>query len=162
MKLSHSNDSIVTAVDNDTTIPQYYGTGFPKNQINIPDLSEMGTYLDKLFKEHYSKLLNKGGRKLTIVGIIGSNDPGCHAYGKSLDIACEKLGVVFEAFDIIGEDFEEAKAVIAEMNGRNDVDGMIVFTPMFGGERVSHLPFLSDSHTIHPSLFIQDVKLMIG
>jgi hypothetical protein len=34
--------------------------------------------------------------------------------------------------------FEEAKSVIKALNG-SDVDGMIVFTPIFGGELVSNL-----------------------
>jgi hypothetical protein len=145
MKLSNSNASIVTAVEEDINIPQYFGTGFPKNQINTPDLSEIGTYLDKLFRHNYTKLLNKGGRKMCIVGILGSSDAGCLAYAKSLEKACDTLGVELEVFDIIGESFEEAKACIAEMNGRNDVDGMIVFTPIFGGELVSSLSFFSIS-----------------
>jgi len=45
--------------------------------------------------------------------------------------------VEFEVFDCIGEEFDSAKALIAMVNGRGDVDGMIVFTPIFGDQRVS-------------------------
>jgi len=145
MKLSHSNDSIVTAVDDDVTIPQFFNTEFPKNTINTPDLSELGTYLDKLFIKHYSKLLNKGGRKMKIAGILGSNDAGCQAYGKSLKGYCDHLGIEFDVYSIIGQSFEDAKGCIAEMNRRNSVDGMIVFTPIFGGELVSLLSSSSSS-----------------
>lgn len=162
MKLSHSNDSIVTAVDDDDDmiIPRFLlGAEYPQTSINQPDLSSIGKYLDDLFKKHYSRLLRKGKgkgegkgegvRKMTIVGIIGSNDRGCHAYGKSLESACISLGVEFEVFDTIGEGFEDAKALIAQINARGDVDGMIVFTPIFGGERVSlHL-----QHHLFHSLF---------
>ena len=139
MKLSHSNDSIVTAVDEDVSIPQFFSTGFPKNTVNTPDLPELSTHLDKLFIKHYSKLLSKGRRKMYIVGILGSNDEGCLSYGKSLERYCDTLGIEFDVFNVIGESFEATQALIAEMNGRNDVDGMIVFTPIFGGELVSFI-----------------------
>ena len=140
MKSTHSNDSIVTAVvqDEDSTIPQYaLGSGYQQTPINQPDLSEMGKYLDRLFMRNYLRLLRGGGRKLNIVGIIGSNDKGCLAYERNLLNACLSLGVEFEVFDCIGEEFDSAKALIAMINGRGDVDGMIVFTPIFGDQRVS-------------------------
>jgi hypothetical protein len=162
MKLSHSNDSIVTAVDDDVSIPQFFSTGFPKNTINTPDLAELGTYLDKLFGKHYSKLLNKGGRKMKIAGILGSNDAGCQAYGKSLKGYCDNLGIEFDVYSIIGQSFEDAKGCIAEMNRRNGVDGMIVFTPIFGGELVSRVPLSVSFLSTHIIIIIDQTREQTG
>ena len=95
-----------------------------------------------------------------IVGILGSSDEGCLSYGKSLERYCDTLGIEFDVFNVIGESFEATKAFIAEMNSRNDVDGMIVFTPIFGGELVSLLSFsvynILSSPTTRPPIGSRD------
>jgi len=80
---------------------------------------------------------------MKIAGILGSDDAGCQAYGKSLKGYCDHLGIEFEVYSIIGESFEDAKSCIAEINRRDGVDGLIVFTPIFGGELVSLFLFSS-------------------
>jgi hypothetical protein len=153
MKLSHSNDSIVTAVE-EVNMPHFaLGTGYELSEthLNQPHIPDLAQYLDRLFKKQYSKLLAQGGgRRLKIVGLVGSKDEGCQSYVRVLGKVCREMGVHLQIYELEerGEeedDFEATKYLIGDINGEKGVDGMIVFTPIFGGERVSLYQLFSQS-----------------
>jgi hypothetical protein len=165
---SHSSDSVITAVDRSHTIytlkdlsldrvsPSVTSvTEFELDSLTQPDLAQITSKLETLFRAHYSA---QASRPLRIAGVIGSADRGCRAYARQIAKHCETLGVIFERHELgvqssqwaaqakaaVSKEvmqlrkFEEAKSVIKALNG-SDVDGMIVFTPIFGGELVSNL-----------------------
>lgn len=140
---SHSTDSVITAVDHDQTHGLGDGNKSKEEEVKEstdypqPDLDTIATQMDTLFRERYKALLERGGRKMKIVAVIGSKDKGCMAYARTIERCCTSIGVGFERKELeTGAKFEEAKAVVEGVNGREDVDGMIVLTPIFGGLQV--------------------------
>lgn len=154
---SHSTDSVSTAVEDISVpfppsalkrIPQQgaYDIISPPKEVKSIDLSNLSTSLETLFRSHTSK----SSATLKIIGLIGSMDMGCRAYARSIEKQCLSLGVVFERRDLClalpdsgdggeGVTFDSAKKALEENNTKKGVDGLIVFTPIFGGEEVSRL-----------------------
>jgi hypothetical protein len=155
---SYSSDSVITAVDEtpfDSTKTLALAPG-PITSINLDldlakpasppvaitnlDLKALTTSLETLFRASTSSF-----PPLKIVGLIGSTDKGCRAYARTVEKQCTSLGVIFERRDLCvginGEEvvpsFEGAKGAMKEINRMEGVDGLIVFTPIFGGEEVS-------------------------
>jgi hypothetical protein len=158
VRISHSTDSIVTAVDLEEVLKPRARTDIKEGQsqdlssdpsaLPQPDLTIIGTELDTLFREKYQTLLKKGGRTMKIIAVIGSKDKGCLAYAKTIERCCLSLGVEFERVELDLEGtFEDAKMVVEGVNKREgvDVDGMIILTPIFGGQLVRSPPWISKS-----------------
>ena len=83
-------------------------------------------------------------RPLRIVGLLATSDRGCHQYAKLTAKNCTTNGIIFEKRDISAcrerpEDagFEEVKQAIQTINEDEEVDGLIVYFPLFGPKRVS-------------------------
>jgi hypothetical protein len=157
---SHSSDSVVTAVDDtpfDSTktlalassaitsinldlnlsLVKPTPSPAPLGGINNLDLKPLTTSLETLFRASTSV-----SPPLRIVGLIVSTDKGCRAYARTIEKQCTSLGVVFERRDLCvginGEEvvpsFQGAKGAMEEINRMEGVDGLIVFTPIFGGD----------------------------
>jgi hypothetical protein len=151
VRISHSTDSIVTAVDFEEVLKPRARTDIKQGQSqdpssippSHPDLTVIGTNLDTLFREKYTTLLKKGGRVMKIIAVIGSKDKGCLAYAKTIERCCQSLGVEFERVELdLGGTFEEGKMIVEGINKKEgvDVDGMIILTPIFGGQLVRPSP----------------------
>jgi hypothetical protein len=154
---SHSTDSVSTAVEDISVpfppsslkqIPQQgaYDIIPPPKEVKSIDLSNLSTSLETLFRSHTSRT----SATLKIIGLIGSMDKGCRAYARSIEKQCLSLGVEFERRDLClaspdsgdgggAVTFDSAKKAVEEINTIKGVDGLIVFTPIFGGEEVSRL-----------------------
>jgi hypothetical protein len=156
VRISHSTDSIITAVDLQEVLKPMTRTGIKEGQTQDPssippphpDLTIIGTNLDTLFREKYQTLLKKGGRVMKIIAVIGSRDKGCLAYAKTIERCCQSFGVEFERVELkLKGTFEDAKMIVEGVNKREgvDVDGMIILTPIFGGQLVRSPPGISKS-----------------
>lgn len=82
-------------------------------------------------------------RRLRIVGLLATRDNGCHQYAKLTAKNCIANGIVFEMRDISScRDLEEyaaygeTKRAIFEINEDHGVDGLIVYFPLFGPQKV--------------------------
>jgi 5,10-methylene-tetrahydrofolate dehydrogenase/methenyl tetrahydrofolate cyclohydrolase len=147
VRISHSTNSIVTAVDFEEVLKPRARTDIKQGQSQDPssippphpDLTIIGSSLDSLSREKYQTLLKKGGRTMKIIAVIGSKDKGCLAYAKTIERCCRSLGAEFERVELQLEGtFENAKMIVEGVNKREgvDVDGMIILTPIFGGQLV--------------------------
>jgi hypothetical protein len=91
-----------------------------------------------------SATLASADRAPRIVGLLATADKGCHMYARMTGKACTSNGFEFVKVDISScreqdDDaaFEVVKGQIMDLNEDPAVDGLIVYFPLFGAERVS-------------------------
>jgi len=122
------------------------------SEMKIPDepvvlkVATMTNPIKDLIQSHLAKL----DRPLRIVGLLATPDSGCRTYARMTDRTCGQSGVEFLQVDLLkkvnvegsseatsGEvTFEQVKAKIEEINADEKVDGLIVYFPLFGVEKV--------------------------
>lgn len=110
------------------------------------DLS--GVAINKPIKALLAPALAQLDRPLRIVGLLATPDSGCAMYADMTARACRNAGVEFERLDMRPKEDEEEEdedrfaSVLAAIKRLNDdaaVDGLLVYFPLFGGNRDAQL-----------------------
>ncbi|HMO18202.1 MAG TPA: tetrahydrofolate dehydrogenase/cyclohydrolase catalytic domain-containing protein [Oligoflexia bacterium] len=98
-----------------------------------------------------SAIYDASGLKLKLVGLLAGDDPASRVYSDYTRVGCEDVGVIYEAREVSRTDLERT---IRELNADNNVTGIIVYYPVFGGARDAHLRSvlspLKDIEGLHP------------
>ncbi|EIW70075.1 hypothetical protein TREMEDRAFT_30073 [Tremella mesenterica DSM 1558] len=93
-------------------------------------------------------------RPLKVVGLLATTDEGCAIYSNQTRKACEKVNVGFE-IRTLEHDFEIVKSAIEQVNHDYEVDGLIIYFPLFGPDKDNELRALIspriDIEAISPS-----------
>ena len=87
--------------------------------------------------------LDRLTRPLRIVGLLATKDRGCHQYANLTAKNCKNNGINFEKRDISScrdaserEAFASVERAIRDLNEDEEVDGAIIYFPLFGPELV--------------------------
>lgn len=71
------------------------------------------------------------GKRPGLVAVLVGEDPASRIYVRNKILACEKIGLFSETLRPPAETTtEELLAIVAELNGRDDVDGILVQLPL--------------------------------
>jgi methylenetetrahydrofolate dehydrogenase (NAD+) len=106
----------------------------------------------KPIKALLSKSLSQLDRPLSLVGLLATEDTGCHMYADMTQRACKAADVNFSKLDLTHlrkasnekAAFDELCTVIERLNKDTTVDGLIVYFPLFTPELDAYLRDLID------------------
>ncbi len=75
--------------------------------------------------------LTKSGIIPHLAVIIVGADPASHVYVGAKERACARLGITSSKFELPADaDWEEVTSLVQELNERDDVDGILVQSPL--------------------------------
>lgn len=75
--------------------------------------------------------MNGAGNQPTLAVVIVGDDPASHVYVRNKKRACEYVGVRSLSYELPGDTSEEeVLKLVKELNGREDVDGILVQLPL--------------------------------
>lgn len=88
-----------------------------------------GQVLSKVSQE--VEALNKAGKMVTLAVIIVGDDPASRVYVKNKKLDCEKVGIRSLEYALPADSKQEdLMSLIGELNGRDDVDGILCQLPI--------------------------------
>lgn len=95
------------------------------------------------FDTEVRESLSSLSKSPTLVGILSTSAAASRTYAKFAKAQCENVGVRFVLVETgagkgVGEEGEGVEEAIADANEDADVDGILVFYPIFGGRQVRH------------------------
>lgn len=97
----------------------------------IIDGKSIAAELRNEVRERISARLANGQRAPGLAVIIVGEDPASEVYVRSKRKGCEEVGMVSFSYDLPSDTTEkELLALIDDMNGRNEVDGILVQLPL--------------------------------
>ncbi|KAK9322109.1 hypothetical protein V1517DRAFT_324377 [Lipomyces orientalis] len=76
------------------------------------------------------------GRKPKLVGFLSNADPAARMYAEWTGKTCEEMGFMFELREV---DKEELEDYIVQANEDKDVDGIMIYFPVFGNRQDQYL-----------------------
>lgn len=75
--------------------------------------------------------MNGAGNQPTLAVVIVGDDPASHVYVRNKKRACEYVGIRSLSYELPGDTSEEeVLKLVEELNGREDVDGILVQLPL--------------------------------
>ncbi|XBW36683.1 hypothetical protein QEN19_002257 [Hanseniaspora menglaensis] len=77
------------------------------------------------------------GKKPYLVGFLANDDPAAEAYATWTQKTCEDMGFEYSLRRVPNKDFLEEK--IIEANNDNDIDGIMIYFPVFGDAQDQYL-----------------------
>lgn len=90
----------------------------------------------KIYTDEITKKVASLDRAPKLVGFLANSDPAAKMYAKWTGKTSEQLGFKYELREVEKEDLEEA---IIEANSDNQVDGIMVYFPVFGNGQDQYL-----------------------
>ncbi len=97
------------------------------------ELIEGGPIADKI-REQVRSDIEDLARAPKLVGILASDNPGARYYAGSQEKACQQVGIDYELHELDADaSQDEITAHIAEVNGDDSVDGVILLMPVPDG-----------------------------
>ena len=66
-----------------------------------------------------------------LIGVLATNDEASHTYSQYMKVGCDKVGAIYNEIILPKDKIENQ---LLELNDDKDVDGVIVYYPIFGGE----------------------------
>ncbi|KAK9454187.1 hypothetical protein V1511DRAFT_502981 [Dipodascopsis uninucleata] len=90
----------------------------------------------KVYTEEIRKGIAELGRRPKLVGFLANKDPAAKMYATWTGKTCEETGITFELREVDKEDLEDH---IFQANGDNDVDGIMIYFPVFGNRQDQYL-----------------------
>lgn len=96
----------------------------------------MATSIAKPFVEELTAGVNRLEKKPTLVGFLANTDPAAKMYAQWTGKTCESIGFNYELREVDKENLEEA---IWDANEDDNVDGIMVYFPVFGNRQDQYL-----------------------
>ena len=130
---SNSNSDISSSHQNYSILP----CPLPENSLWINDAKviNVGTLADKLRRN--TRAYTHSHPNVKLMGILAENGPFRHdaeTYSSSIAATCFADGIQYELMRCPGNTPEDVEAVIRMANERDDVDGILIFYPIFGDQ----------------------------
>lgn len=107
-----------------------------KNANQSPCKVVPASRIAKKYTDEIKAQTSKLGHKLTLVGLLANKDPAAKLYANWTGKTASQLGFNYKLVDIPKEQLEEE---IYQANSDKDVDGMIVYFPVFGDRQDQYL-----------------------
>ncbi|AOW01582.1 hypothetical protein B0I72DRAFT_136055 [Yarrowia lipolytica] len=104
--------------------------------MSLPCKTILASTIAKPFTEEVENGVSQLGRKPRLVGFLANNDPAAKMYADWTGKTSESLGFEYDLRVLDKEDLEEA---IVTANNDDEVDGMMVYFPVFGPGQDSYI-----------------------
>ena len=112
----------------------------------------------KKFIDEITEQVSKLEKPPKLVGFLANDDPAAKMYSDFTEKTSMACGFRFETRQVNKEDLEDA---IMEANQDNDVDGIMVYFPVFGDRQVKSYRKLADNRTrIYNNVRNKEILLM--
>lgn len=97
------------------------------------DISGLAHSMREEVRSFTTKLYEESGRRIRLAGVLATNraDEGAWAYSRKIHETFLEDGLDYELQECVGDRPQDIEATIRQLNHRSDIDGIMVFYPIF-------------------------------